>query len=154
MNVIDQAAEILNKAIAEKASDIHLEAFQHKVQLRFRKDGQLCLFSEINKDAAQVLITRFKVMGSLDIANNRLPQDGKMKYKYHDRFIDLRFATLPTLHGEKIVIRILDQDTGLLSLEKINLPQKIAASLWGALSRNRGLFLVVGPTGSGKTTTL
>lgn len=154
MNVIDLADEILKEAIENNISDIHFEPFEKIVRLRFRKDGKLYVCREMNKQEAVNLSIRLKIMAGMDIANTRKPQDGKLKYKYKDRQIDLRFSVLPTIFGEKIVIRVLDQATGLLSLENLMIPEEASSRLISELSRNNGLILVVGPTGSGKTTTL
>ncbi|MFC1517629.1 GspE/PulE family protein [Candidatus Margulisiibacteriota bacterium] len=154
MNVIDLADQIIDQAIKAKISDIHLESSVNVLRIRFRLDGKLYLERELNKDKAQPLMIRLKVMCGMDIADMRHPQDGQLKYKFEDRYIDLRLATIPTVHGEKMVIRILDQASGILSVDKLMLPRAISKKLLAEIRRSYGLFLVVGPTGSGKTTTL
>jgi type II secretory ATPase GspE/PulE/Tfp pilus assembly ATPase PilB-like protein len=154
MNIVELANKVLDEAISAGASDIHLEPQAKGMQIRFRVDGDLQQKFALERKEAEALMVRYKVKAALDIAVTRMPQDGKLKYHFAERYIDLRFSTLPSILGEKLVIRILDQATGLLSLPKLLLPEKISKELLSSITGARGLFLVVGPTGSGKTTTL
>ncbi len=144
----------LLKAVKEKASDIHIESFEDEVLVRFRKDGKLHLIHRVPKAAQAGLITRIKIMGKLNISEKRLPQDGSIKIKLAGNDIDLRLSTLPSVHGESVVLRILDKATQKLSLDESGFTQRDLKKMRKLIHMKHGIFLVTGPTGSGKTTTL
>ncbi|MBA3579470.1 MAG: Flp pilus assembly complex ATPase component TadA, partial [Gemmatimonadaceae bacterium] len=145
---------ILTDAVRRGASDVHFECFEHELRVRYRVDGAL---SEVMKPPPKLkaaLISRFKIMASLNIAERRVPQDGRIKLKIGNRVIDFRVSTLPTLFGEKVVLRILDKGNLTLDLEKFGIEPRSEEQLMDAISNPYGMVLVTGPTGSGKTTTL
>ncbi len=145
---------ILTNAVTKGASDIHFECFEHELRVRYRIDGAL---SEVMKPPMKMraaLISRFKIMASLNIAERRVPQDGRIKLKVGRKVIDFRVSSLPTLFGEKIVLRILDKGNLTLDLEKFGIEPRAERELMEAISNPYGMVLVTGPTGSGKTTTL
>jgi len=145
---------VLTDAVKRGASDIHFECFEHELRVRYRIDGAL---EEIMKPPLRLkpaLISRFKIMASLNIAERRVPQDGRIKLKMGKKVIDFRVSTLPTLFGEKIVLRILDKGNLTLELEKFGIEPRAERELMEAVSNPYGMVLVTGPTGSGKTTTL
>jgi type IV pilus assembly protein PilB len=145
---------ILTDAVKRGASDIHFECFEHDLRVRYRIDGAL---SEVMKPPLKMkaaLISRFKIMSSLNIAERRVPQDGRIKLKMGKKVIDYRVSTLPTLFGEKVVLRILDKGNLTLDLETFGIEPKAESDLMEAISNPYGMVLVTGPTGSGKTTTL
>ena len=145
---------ILTDAVKRGASDIHFESFEHELRVRYRVDGAL---QEVMKPPFKLkaaLISRFKIMAQLNIAERRVPQDGRIKLKIANKVIDYRVSTLPTLFGEKVVLRILDKGNLTLDLEKFGLEPNAERSLMEAIMNPYGMVLVTGPTGSGKTTTL
>ncbi|MGZ8854279.1 MAG: GspE/PulE family protein [Thermoanaerobaculia bacterium] len=145
---------ILTDAVKKGASDIHFECFEKDLRVRYRIDGAL---QEIMKPPIKMrpaLISRFKIMASLNIAERRVPQDGRIKLKIGKKVIDFRVSTLPTLFGEKVVLRILDKGNLTLDLEKFGIEPRAERELMDAISNPYGMVLVTGPTGSGKTTTL
>src|SRR5919107_1283229 len=145
---------ILTEAVKRGASDIHFECFEHELRVRYRIDGALL---EVMKPPAKpkaAPISRFKIMASLNIAERRVPQDGRIKLKIGKKVIDYRVSTLPTLFGEKVVLRILDKGNLTFDLEKFGIEPKAEQDLMEAVSNPYGMVLVTGPTGSGKTTTL
>jgi type IV pilus assembly protein PilB len=145
---------IMGDAVKRGASDIHFECFEHELRVRYRIDGAL---SEVMKPPAKLkaaLISRFKIMASLNIAERRVPQDGRIKLKLGNKVIDYRVSTLPTLFGEKVVLRILDKGNLTLDLEKFGIETRAERELMEAVQNPYGMVLVTGPTGSGKTTTL
>ncbi|MDP1859285.1 MAG: ATPase, T2SS/T4P/T4SS family [Gemmatimonadaceae bacterium] len=145
---------ILTDAVKRGASDIHFECFEHELRVRYRIDGAL---SEVMKPPLKLkaaLISRFKIMAQLNIAERRVPQDGRIKLKMGNKVIDFRVSTLPTLFGEKVVLRILDKGNLTLDLEKFGIEPRAERELMEAVSNPYGMVLVTGPTGSGKTTTL
>ncbi|MGI9078363.1 MAG: GspE/PulE family protein [Gemmatimonadaceae bacterium] len=145
---------VLTDAVKRGASDIHFECFEHELRVRYRIDGAL---EEIMRPPLRLkpaLISRFKIMASLNIAERRVPQDGRIKLKMGKKVIDFRVSTLPTLFGEKIVLRILDKGNLTLELEKFGIEPRAERELMEAVSNPYGMVLVTGPTGSGKTTTL
>jgi type IV pilus assembly protein PilB len=152
--VIKLANLILVQAIKDRASDIHIEPFEKSVRLRNRIDGVLIDRTPPPKALQLPLITRLKVMASLDIAERRLPQDGRIRVKVAGRDFDLRVSFLPTVHGEKCVLRVLDKSNLSASLEKLALDPDTHRRFRAAVDAPHGLLLVTGPTGSGKTTTL
>jgi len=152
--VIKLANLILVQAIKDRASDIHLEPFEKMVRLRNRIDGALVDRTPPPKNLLVALVSRLKIMSSLDIAERRLPQDGRMRVKVAGRDFDLRVSFLPTVHGEKCVLRVLDKSNLSASMEKIGMDQDTYRRFRAAVDAPHGLLLVTGPTGSGKTTTL
>jgi type IV pilus assembly protein PilB len=145
---------ILAQAIKEKASDIHIEPFHRTLKLRYRIDGEL-IAAESPPKALQLAITsRVKILAGLNIAERRVPQDGRFRIKVMGREVDLRISILPTSHGEKVVIRILDKSTLAGSIDSMGLDEETIARFRKAIDAPHGMILVTGPTGSGKTTTL
>lgn len=152
--VVKLLNNILRDAVQKGASDIHFECFEHELRVRYRIDGAL---QEIMKPPAKMkaaLISRFKIMASLNIAERRVPQDGRIKLKVGNKVIDFRVSTLPTLFGEKVVLRILDKGNLALDLETFGIEPRAEREFMEAISNPYGMVLVTGPTGSGKTTTL
>jgi type IV pilus assembly protein PilB len=145
---------ILTDAVKRGASDIHFESFEHDLRVRYRIDGALQEVMKPPMKLKAALISRFKIMAQLNIAERRVPQDGRIKLKYGNKVIDYRVSTLPTLFGEKIVLRILDKGNLTLDLEKFGIEPKAERDLMEAVQNPYGMVLVTGPTGSGKTTTL
>ena len=152
--VIKLANVIIVQAIKDRASDIHLEPFEKVMRLRYRVDGVLIDATPPPKQMQLALASRFKIMSSLDIAERRLPQDGRMRVKVSGKDYDLRVSVLPTVHGEKIVLRVLDKSNLSASLDKLGLDPDTFRQFKTAIDAPHGLILVTGPTGSGKTTTL
>jgi type IV pilus assembly protein PilB len=145
---------ILTDAVKRGASDIHFESFEHELRVRYRIDGALLEVMKPPPKLKAALISRFKIMAQLNIAERRVPQDGRIKLKIANKVIDYRVSTLPTLFGEKVVLRILDKGNLTLDLEKFGLEPRAEAELMEAIMNPYGMVLVTGPTGSGKTTTL
>lgn len=145
---------IIAEAIQQGASDIHFEPFENEMTIRYRIDGVLQLRHFPPSDLQKRLITRVKVMAKLDIAEHRLPQDGRIKLSMGGRQIDFRVSTVPIVHGERVVLRILDKSNIVLGLDQIGMTQSTLTNLRKYLHQNQGIVLVTGPTGSGKTTTL
>src|SRR5262245_28657484 len=145
---------ILTDAVKRGASDIHFECFEHELRVRYRIDGALLEVMKPPMKLKAALISRFKIMSMLNIAERRVPQDGRIKLKMGNKVIDFRVSTLPTLFGEKIVLRILDKGNLTFDLEKFGIEPRAEADLMEAVSNPYGMVLVTGPTGSGKTTTL
>jgi type IV pilus assembly protein PilB len=145
---------ILTDAVKKGASDIHFECFEHEMRVRYRIDGALQEIMKPPMKLKAALISRFKIMANLNIAERRVPQDGRIKLKIGKKVIDYRVSTLPTLFGEKVVLRILDKGNLTLDLEKFGIEPRAEADLMEAVANPYGMVLVTGPTGSGKTTTL
>jgi type IV pilus assembly protein PilB len=145
---------ILTDAVKRGASDIHFECFEHELRVRYRVDGALAEVMKPPMKLKAALISRFKIMSQLNIAERRVPQDGRIKLKVGNKVVDYRVSTLPTLFGEKIVLRILDKGNLTLDLEKFGIEPQPEKDLMEAVSNPYGMVLVTGPTGSGKTTTL
>lgn len=145
---------LLAQAIREQASDIHLETEDSAVVVRLRVDGQLREVLRARREASAALVSRLKVMAGLDIAEKRVPQDGRIALRLAGHDIDIRVSTLPCVQGERVVLRLLDKSAVLLSLDHIMPPGNDLNRLKGVLARPHGIFLVTGPTGSGKTTSL
>jgi len=145
---------ILTDAVRRGASDIHFECFEHDLRVRYRVDGELEEIMKPPKKMQAALVSRFKIMSQLNIAERRVPQDGRIKLKMGKRVIDYRVSTLPTLFGEKVVLRILDKGNLTLDLEKFGIEPRAERELMEAVQNPYGMVLVTGPTGSGKTTTL
>ena len=145
---------VLTEAIKISASDIHIEAFENRMRIRFRVDGVLREILQPPKNIAPLVISRIKVMAKLDIAEKRLPQDGRISLKVAGRSVDVRVSTLPSGHGERIVLRLLDKQAGRLDLQHLGMSETDSERLNDLLHHPHGIILVTGPTGSGKTTTL
>ncbi|MEO6184418.1 MAG: ATPase, T2SS/T4P/T4SS family [Verrucomicrobiota bacterium] len=152
--VIKLANLIIVQAIKDRASDIHIEPFEKMVRLRYRVDGALIDMPPPPKKLQIALASRLKIMSSLDIAERRLPQDGRMRVKVGGRDIDLRVSFLPTVHGEKCVLRVLDKSNLSASMDKLGMDPETFRRFKAGVDAPHGLLLVTGPTGSGKTTTL
>ena len=145
---------VLEEAIKAKASDVHFEPFEDQFRIRYRIDGALYEMAPPPKSLAGAVIARIKVMSSLNIAERRVPQDGRIKTTMGGRPVDLRVSTLPTQYGESVVCRILDKTVVNLDLENLSMPSEIKDGIRELVNRPNGIFIVTGPTGSGKTTTL
>jgi type IV pilus assembly protein PilB len=145
---------ILAQAVKEKASDIHIEPFQHSLKLRYRVDGELILAESPPKALQLAVTSRIKILAGLNIAERRVPQDGRFRIKVMGKEVDLRISILPTAHGEKIVIRILDKSSLTGSVDQMGMDQETLGKFKKAIDAPHGMILVTGPTGSGKTTTL
>jgi type IV pilus assembly protein PilB len=152
--VIKLANLILVQAVKDRASDVHIEPFEKYLRLRYRIDGVLVDATPPPKQMQLALVSRFKIMSSLDIAERRLPQDGRMRIRVGGKDYDLRVSIMPTVHGEKIVLRLLDKSNLSASLDKLGLDSETFLQFKAAVDAPHGLILVTGPTGSGKTTTL
>jgi general secretion pathway protein E len=145
---------LFTQAIKQKASDIHIETYEHRVVVRNRVDGVLQEILEIQRGIAPLVISRVKVMAKLDIAEKRVPQDGRIALKIGGHRIDVRVSTLPSNHGERIVLRILDKQSAALDLNVLGMPKDTLVHIKKMISAPHGILLVTGPTGSGKTTSL
>jgi len=145
---------VISQAVQDRASDIHFEPFEDEFKIRYRVDGALYEMSPPPKNLALPVIARIKVMANLNIAERRLPQDGRISMKLGNRQIDLRVSTLPTQFGESVVLRVLDRSAVNLQLDSIGLPKAVLEYTAEAILQPNGIFVVTGPTGSGKTTTL
>lgn len=145
---------LLTQAIRENASDIHLEAFEDESVVRFRVDGVLRDILSPRRELHGALVSRIKVMSKLDIAEKRLPQDGRMSLRVAEHPVDVRVSTLPTQHGERVVLRLLDKQSARLNLKALGMPPEILTTFERLINKPNGILLVTGPTGSGKTTTL
>lgn len=152
--VIKFVNSLIFRAVKEKASDIHIEPFEKEFVVRFRIDGVLYDIIRQPKKAYAAIASRIKVMGVLDIAEKRLPQDGRIKIKIAGKDIDIRLSTVPTIHGERIVMRILEQTGTILQLEDLGFNENSRKVMESLVFRKYGIILVTGPTGSGKSTTL
>jgi len=145
---------MLTEAVRKQASDIHIEPFEKRLAVRYRVDGVMQKLLEPPRAIAPLVISRLKVMAKLDIAERRLPQDGRISLRVAGRPVDVRVSTLPSGHGERVVLRLLDKQAGRLDLEHLGMPDSSLEALQKSLSLSHGIILVTGPTGSGKTTTL
>ena len=152
--IIRMANSILALAIKKGASDIHVEPQEKDLTVRFRIDGELQVVQVLPKKMQMGLISRFKIISKLDIAEKRLPQDGRISVRLEDRPIDFRVSTIPSKWGEKICMRILDKSNTLLGLDKLILHQEVLELVREMIAQPYGIIYVTGPTGSGKTTTL
>lgn len=145
---------IMSQAVRAQASDIHIETFEENISVRFRIDGVLREVLSPKRQLAPLLVSRLKVMAKLDIAEKRIPQDGRISVRVAGHTVDIRLSTIPAAHGERVVLRLLDTDAGQLSIEQMGMSAANEQKLRNMLSSPHGIILVTGPTGSGKTTTL
>lgn len=145
---------IIERAVTERASDIHIEPGHEEMNVRIRVDGRLMKILTIPKELQQAVISRLKIMGDMDIAERRVPQDGRAAMKLKSKEVDLRLSTLPTIFGEKVVIRILIKNQDILTREGIGLTKENGERFERLLKNNSGVILIVGPTGSGKSSTM
>jgi type IV pilus assembly protein PilB len=152
--VVNLVNSLIQRAVHDGASDIHLEPFRTHSRIRFRIDGLLYEFAAPRIELHPSLVSRLKVMANLDIAERRLPQDGRIQVHTQGRSVDLRFSSLPGLHGEKVVLRVLDKNNTILDVNKLNMSESNLDIFKKLLDSSHGLILVTGPTGSGKTTSL
>ena len=152
--VIKLINAILQEAIKTRASDIHIEPYESRLAVRFRIDGSLRDMLDLSARLAAVLVSRVKVMAKLDIAKKRVPQDGRFSLNLGERSVDVRVSTLPSQHGERVVMRLLEKSAGLITLPDLGMDVSTLDAFQRALTRPNGIILVTGPTGSGKTTTL
>ena len=154
VSVVQMVDMIINQAVKTSASDIHIEPREHELRIRYRIDGALQEVFTPPKKLQSAIISRVKILASLDIAETRLPQDGRIQHKIADRKIDMRISTYPTFFGEKIVIRVLDSEGAKISLPALGLTGDTLAKYRKLITSPNGIILVTGPTGSGKTTSL
>lgn len=152
--VIKKVNQLLTSAVEDRASDIHIEPFEDRLLVRFRQDGLLQEHMVLPTYMQQAVSTRLKIMARLDIAERRVPQDGRIKTKIAGKDIDIRVSCLPTVYGESVVMRILDRTAASFSLEKLGFPEREYKIFQQLIYSPYGMLLVTGPTGSGKTTTL
>jgi type IV pilus assembly protein PilB len=152
--IIKYVNTVLAQAIQARASDIHFEPFEHDFKIRYRVDGSLYEMSPPPRSLATSVTSRIKVMSSMNIAERRVPQDGRIQTTMAGRQVDLRVSTLPTQFGESVVLRVLDRTTVRLDLDAIGMPKRIYDYICNVIQKPNGIFIVTGPTGSGKTTTL
>jgi len=152
--VINMVNSIIQRAVTDKASDVHIEPGKQTARVRFRIDGLLYEVMTPRMELHPAIVSRMKVMANLDIAERRLPQDGRIQVHTQGRAIDLRFSSLPGLYGEKVVLRVLDKNQAILDINRLGMLDPNLRAFQGLLDRSYGLILVTGPTGSGKTTTL
>ncbi|MBU5437503.1 Flp pilus assembly complex ATPase component TadA [Tissierella sp. MSJ-40] len=145
---------IIDQAVHMRASDIHIEPYTEDIRVRFRIDGDLHEIMTLSKNSLSAIITRIKIIGKMNIAEKRIPQDGRVEIKIQDREIDMRISTLPTVYGEKVVLRLLDRSNFMFSKEALGFNEQSLEIFDRILSQPHGMILVTGPTGSGKTTTL
>jgi type IV pilus assembly protein PilB len=152
--VINLVNALIQRAVQDGASDIHIEAFRTVSRIRYRIDGVLYEFQSPRIELHAPMVSRLKVMANLDISERRMPQDGRIQVNTQGRLVDLRFSSLPGLFGEKVVLRVLDKSTAVLDLDKLGIAEGNVKIFKRLLGRSNGLILVTGPTGSGKTTSL
>ncbi len=145
---------ILSQAVREQASDIHIETFEDRLSVRYRVDGVLSEVLSPKRMLAPLLVSRLKVMAKLDIAEKRVPQDGRISVKIAGHAVDIRMSTIPSAHGERVVLRLLDKQAGQLQLDQLRMNDQVLDAYTRGLHTPHGIILVTGPTGSGKTTTL
>lgn len=153
-SVIRLVEALLNRAIADRASDLHVEPLEDHTRVRVRVDGVLRASSEVPSDLHEAVVARLKILSNLDIAEKRVPQDGRIAYAIGGKQYDLRVSTYPTVRGEKVVLRILEKSTNRFNLKGLGVTPALLNKLINVVERPYGMFIVCGPTGSGKTTTL
>ncbi len=153
-SVVTLVNDILNTALKRRASDVHFEPQLYEMMVRIRVDGVLHALTNISNDLKGGVLSRLKIMGDMDIADKRLPQDGRATYRSPDQTVDLRIASIPTVFGENITIRLLDESMYKISLEELGLDESELSFFRQTLSKPHGQILITGPTGSGKSTTL
>ncbi len=141
---------LLSEAIKEGASDVHIETFEDRIMIRFRVDGVLREVLEPQRVLAPLIVSRIKVMAKLDIAEKRLPQDGRITLRIGGRAVDVRVSTMPTSHGERVVLRLLDKQNARLDLAQLGMEEKTLRIMQRLIALPHGIILVTGPTGSGK----
>ena len=152
--VIQLVNLLITRAIEARASDVHIEPFEDKLRIRYRVDGVLLDYESPPKRLQAAVISRAKIMAKMNIAERRLPQDGRIRFQILGKDLDLRVSTIPTLYGESVVMRILDRSSLLLSLGELGFPDDVRGQFQRLIRKPHGMILVTGPTGSGKTTTL
>ena len=152
--VVKLLQSMFEDAVQVNASDIHIEPDEKELRIRFRLDGVLRVQTTTDRRIANALVSRLKLMAGLDIAEKRLPQDGRCNVRIRDKNVDVRLSTLPVQYGESVVMRLLNQATGILDLERVGMPKVILERFRRLIQSPHGMVLVTGPTGSGKTTTL
>ncbi|RME21869.1 MAG: type II secretion system protein GspE, partial [Deltaproteobacteria bacterium] len=152
--IIRLVNSLLYQAVKERCSDIHIEPMEKEIVVRFRRDGVLYEILRTPKRFQASIISRVKIMGGLNIAEKRLPQDGRIRIKIAGKDIDIRLSTVPTIHGERVVMRLLDRSSVLLDLSDLGMNESTLLTMNQLIRRSHGIILVTGPTGSGKTTTL
>jgi general secretion pathway protein E len=145
---------VLTEAVKDNASDIHIEPYENRLGIRFRIDGVLREVLETRRALAPLVVSRIKVMSKLDIAEKRLPQDGRISLRVAGRAVDVRVSTMPSGHGERVVLRLLDKQAGRLELSALGMDAQTQKTMDALIHKPHGIILVTGPTGSGKTTTL
>jgi len=145
---------VLTSAVKDNASDIHIEPFENRLVVRFRIDGVLREVLQSRRAVAPLIVSRIKVMSKLDIAEKRLPQDGRISLRIAGRAVDVRVSTMPSGHGERVVLRLLDKHAGRLDLAQLGMSNEAQQAVDAMIHRPHGIILVTGPTGSGKTTSL
>ena len=152
--IIQRVNQILSQAVSAQASDIHIETYEDKSAVRIRVDGQLFPVDEIDNKDAPAVVSRIKILSQLDIAERRMPQDGRTRLRVHGRELDVRVSTVPTMFGESVVMRLLEKNLDLLSLDRLHFTEPTLAAMRQLLTVPHGVLLITGPTGSGKSTTL
>lgn len=152
--IVKLVNSIISEAVKMRASDIHIEPFEDDLRVRYRIDGDLQEIMKLSIKSHPPIVTRIKIMGKMDIAEKRIPQDGRVEFIVNEKQIDMRLSTLPTVYGEKVVIRLLDRDSFLFSKEDLGFNKENLKQFNKILRQPYGIILVTGPTGSGKTTTL
>src|SRR4030065_1904804 len=145
---------LITRAVESRASDIHIEPFEDELKVRYRIDGVLHEVESTPKRLYAAIISRIKIMAKLNIAERRLPQDGRIRLKVGEKEVDLRVSTIPILHGESMVMRILHKEGIVIDLDLLGFPPEMLSQFNQLISKSNGIVLVTGPTGSGKTTTL
>ena len=140
---------LLTQAYRQRASDIHIEPFESEVVVRYRVDGILYEVQRPPYRALSNIVSRLKIMANLDIAEKRLPQDGRFSVRIAGKQADIRVSTLPTVFGERVVLRLLDKSAGVLSLQDIGIAKEVQPQIEKMIRKNHGIFLVTGPTGAG-----
>ena len=152
--VVKLVNQLIQSAVQQRASDIHVDPQDEQVIIRFRIDGVLHVEKTLPKSMQSVITARLKIIAKLNIAERRLPQDGRIQTQIEQRHIDIRVSTLPSVHGESVVLRILDQSAGIKQMTELGLSEGNLAAFLKMLQKPNGIMLISGPTGSGKTSTL